>query len=100
MSDVSDEGETANTRSLEFSRLFSEVEFRLKKADEENAHFCHLRRRHVECSVNQPVYRGNFVLSDDSKQFAQKLSPKFIGPLIVETKTSPWTYELLDVRGR
>ncbi|KAK9892826.1 hypothetical protein WA026_022288 [Henosepilachna vigintioctopunctata] len=87
--DVSDEGEAANTRSVEFSKLFSEVKVRLKKAADKNAHFYNLRMRHVEYWVNQPVYRRNFVLSDTSKQFAQKLAPKFIGPFIVKKKTSP-----------
>ncbi|KAJ8909246.1 hypothetical protein NQ315_007343 [Exocentrus adspersus] len=87
------------SRNESFRNMFVDVKHRLEVAGEKNCDRYNLRRRHVEFLPNQLVWRKNYVLSDAAKYFSQKLAPKYIGPLLVHKRVSPWTYELRDSIG-
>ncbi|KAK9680153.1 hypothetical protein QE152_g39321 [Popillia japonica] len=87
------------TRAPHFQKLYLDIQERLRKAANTNRHNYNLRRRQVEYTLGQPVYRKNHVLSDASKYFNAKLAPKFVGPFYISRRVSPWTYELKDSEG-
>ncbi|KAK4887574.1 hypothetical protein RN001_003845 [Aquatica leii] len=45
------------------------------------------------------VYKKNFILSDASKFYTTKLTPKYVGPYFIHKKLNPWNYELTDSQG-
>lgn len=79
--------------------VFREVSSRLEVASQQNQKTYNLRRRPEQFSVNQMVWKRNYVQSDASRYYSQKLAPKYIGPFMVKRKISPWTYELTDSQG-
>lgn len=84
------------SKSLEFSRLFKDVRERLDKAFTKSKHNYDLRRRDIQYSVGQRVWRKNYVQSNAANYFTAKLAPKFVGPFMVSERLSPWTYKLID----
>lgn len=87
-------------RSTVLKEVFTDVRERLKKAYEVRKHSYNLRRRDEKFSINQRVWRRNYVISDASKKFASKLAMKFVGPFVVSRILSPYTVELKDEAGR
>uniref|UniRef100_A0A1Y1M360 RNA-directed DNA polymerase n=1 Tax=Photinus pyralis TaxID=7054 RepID=A0A1Y1M360_PHOPY len=83
-------------RQIGYRKMFDRVRERLKSAREHNAQTYNLRRRHVEYTVGQKVWRRNKALSDATADFNSKLAPKYIGPFIIKRKTGYCTYELQD----
>lgn len=91
--------ECDKSRNSFFRDMFSDVKKRLFDANKKSCDRYNLRARHVEYLPNQLVWRKNYVLSDAAKHFSQKLAPKFIGPLLIKKRLSPWVYELCDEIG-
>lgn len=79
--------------------IFKDVKSRLWKAYNRQKHYYNLRKRPYEFEVGQFAWKKNYVLSDASKHFSAKVAPKYIGPLTITKKLSPWTYELVDEKG-
>lgn len=87
-------------REQAFARLYADVQRKLSRAYETNSRTYNLRRRDVQYTVNQLVWRRNQVLSDAAKYFSAKLAPKYVGPFLVSKRVSPWTYELQGEDGK
>lgn len=87
------------SRNETFKEMFADVKKRLEVAGKKSCDRYNLRCRHVEYLPNQLVWRKNYVLSDASKYYSQKLAPKYIGPYYVHRRLSPWMYELRDANG-
>lgn len=88
------------SRSSVFAELFKEIRRRLIQAYERNRKYYNLRHRDVEYNPGDRVWRKNFALSDASRYFSAKLSPRYVGPFLVKKKVSLWTYELEDEHGK
>lgn len=86
-------------KSKELEKLFTDVRQRLDKAFQNSKNRYDLRRRNVSYSVGQKVWLKNHVQSDATNYFTASLAPKFRGPLIINQKVSPWTYQLKDANG-
>lgn len=99
-SQESDDNEQWISRNRAFSKLYLDVKKRLEKAGERSSMRYNLRKRSAEFTVGQKVWRRNYIISDASKNFSKKLAPKYIGPLTVCRRLSPWTYELKDENGK
>lgn len=84
---------------VKLNEIFKIVKDRLRKAYEKQKTYYNLRKRPYEFEVGQLVWKRNYVLSDASKYFSAKLAPKYVGPLTIKKKISPWTYELVDDKG-
>ncbi|KAJ8980145.1 hypothetical protein NQ317_014639 [Molorchus minor] len=98
--DIEDGTQSSVTaRNEHFKHMFSDVRKRLEVAAKKSCDQYNLRRRHVEYLPGQLVWKRNFVLSDAARYFSKKLAPKFIGPLKIKKRLSPWTYELMDDDG-
>lgn len=88
----------ARAKALE--QVFQDVQKRIRHSHEKARKTYNLRRRDERFSLNQEVWKRNYVLSDATKNFTSKLAPKFLGPYIVHKIVSPWSYELIDSKGR
>ncbi|KAG5898724.1 hypothetical protein JTB14_020918 [Gonioctena quinquepunctata] len=88
-----------SSRNEKFRHMFLDVRKRLERAGEKSCERYNLRRRHVEYLPNQLVWKKNYVLSNASKYFSQKLAPRYVGPFLIYKKISPWMYELRDQAG-
>lgn len=98
--DVEDGSQTCeNSRNESFRNMFKEVRNRLEISGKRSCDRYNLRCRNIEYFPNQLVWKKNYVLSDASKFFTQKLAPKYVGPFYVKKRLSPWTYELQDEKG-
>jgi len=95
-----EEGSMPTSRNEAFNKVFVEVKRRLEVAGQKGVARYNLRKRNEEYLPGQRVWRKNYVLSDAAKYFSSKLAPKFIGPLIIHRRLSPWTYELKDLDGK
>lgn len=84
----------------DLQKVFKEVEGRLIQDHQKNTQRYNLRRRPLNFSVNDKVWKRNFVLSDATKAVCAKLAPKFIGPFVVSKKISPLVYQLKDEKGK
>lgn len=93
------DADEVSNRQKGFQKLYTDIRQRLTKASELSSSRYNLRRRPIQYTIGQQVYRRNFVLSDASKYYTAKLAPKFIGPFIVHKRLSPWVYELRDMDG-
>ncbi|GLV38165.1 hypothetical protein CBL_12811 [Carabus blaptoides fortunei] len=71
------------------SEIFKDVETK------QNARHYNLRRRPLAFKVGDSVCKRNYVLSDASKYFSAKLTPRYI-KCTVYKKISPLTYRLRD----
>lgn len=89
----------AEERTFSLAKLFADVRKRLGQAYQRSQKTYNLRRRDVQYSVGDQVWRRDHVLSDASRYFTAKLAPKFSGPYTVSKKISPWTYQLKDSYG-
>lgn len=87
------------SRNESFRQMYADVGKRLEMAGKKNCDRYNLRCRQVEYFPNQPVWKRNYVLSDASRQFSHKLAPRYVGPLYIKKRLSPWTYELRDEKG-
>lgn len=99
-----DGDETVNpsprTKASALLDVFKDVRRRLDKAMTRAQRVYNLRRRDVQYSVGDRVWRRNFPLSSAEKHFTAKFAPKYLGPFTVARKVSPWTYELQDGNGK
>ena len=80
----------------ELSKLRETIQFRLNEAREKYVKRYNLRTREAKYAVGDIVYRENTQLSNASKDFSKKLSPRFVKCQIT-AKTGTNTYELTDV---
>lgn len=80
------------------SDLYKDVQAKLRAAYERNAKTYNLRKRSVEFHVGDRVWKRNKVLSDASKDFAQKLAPRYV-PCTVVRKVGNLVYELENQDG-
>lgn len=81
-------------RSAGFRKLFESIEVKLAKAHESTSSGYNLRHRHVEYKAGDTVCHKNHSLSNKSKFFAAKLSPKYVGPFKIKAKAGRCSYEL------
>lgn len=79
--------------------LYEQVAQNISKAYQRNQKHYNLRKRNVEFSVGDIVYKRNFVLSKAGEYFSAKLAPKYI-KCSVHKKISPLIYELVDENNR
>lgn len=79
--------------------LFHDVRFRLKKAYESSKVRYDLRRRPLSFTLGDLVWKRSFVLSDASKDFKAKLSPKYILCKVAKV-VGNLVYELADLTGK
>lgn len=83
----------------QFKALFDSVRKKLEMANNKASEVYNLLRRRCEEHIpGQLVW--NFVLSDATKHFSSKLTPKYIGPFYIHKKISPWTCALRDAGGK
>lgn len=80
------------------SEIYEIVRSKLHKAYQRNEKQYNLRRRDVDFSVGDKVWRRNKVLSDATNQFSAKLSPKYVLCVISE-KISRLVYNLKFLDG-
>ena len=87
---------TSSTHSLleRQLELKKEVSENVKKAQEKQAKYYNLKRRHVEFSEGNMVWVKAHPLSDASKGFTAKLAPKWTGPCTVQKKLGPLNYRV------
>ena len=83
-----------------FRRLLKKVHERLISARERGRKVYNLRRRPVQYTVGQTVWRRNKAQSNALNYVNAKLAAKFVGPYKVKKKLGSWTYELVDENGR
>lgn len=100
--DRSDDEElpTPEARASVLLQIFQDVRKRLDKAQAQAQKVYNLRRRDVQYTRGDRVWRRDHVLSDAANYFTAKLAPKFSGPYLISRKVSPWTYELTDLNDR
>lgn len=87
-------------REKAFLDLQRDITLKIKKASDVSKRRYDLRRRDVRYSLNDLVWRKNYVLSDASKYFSAKLAPKYVGPFRISRKISSCVYELVGVNGK
>ena len=87
------------TRQEGFTKLYKQVQERIKSSRLKNTHRYNLRRRPLSFEVGDKVWRKNKSLSDATKYYAAKLAPEYVGPFIVKRKCGSWSYELQDDGG-
>lgn len=87
-------------RSNGFRKVYADVQERLKVAHIKSKARYDLRRRPVEHSVGDRVWKKNYVLSSAAQGFNAKLAPKYVGPFVIKRKVSSLTYELKDANDR
>lgn len=80
-------------------KIFKEVECHLQKAYRHNARYYNLRKRDVELREGQIIYKRCFPLSNASKYFSAKLSPKF-EKCVVDKKLGKLVYALKSLEGK
>lgn len=83
-----------------FSKLYLDVQEKIKASRRVAQRRYNLRRRPVEYTPGQQVWRKNKSLSDATKYYSAKLAPPYIGPFIIKRKTGTCTYELQDQTGQ
>lgn len=83
-----------------FKHITTQIVERLKNAHIKNQHYYNLRRRHVNYELGTQVWRKNKSISDATKDYTEKLSPKFLGPFTIKKKIGYLTYELLDSQNK
>lgn len=83
-------------RKTGFEKVFEDVQERIKMAHQKSKARYDLRRRPVQFSVGDRVWKRNYVLSNALQGFNAKLAPKYVGPFVIKKKISPLTYELTD----
>ncbi|KAJ8930122.1 hypothetical protein NQ314_017112 [Rhamnusium bicolor] len=71
-----------------FETLFQDIRKRLDNAFERSKKRYDLRRRPLELTVGDLVWKRNYVVSDAANQFTRKLAPKFTGPYKIVKKLS------------
>lgn len=86
-------------RQKGFTKLYNDVARRLQSCRERSKRIYDLRRRSVQYTPGQRVWRRNKCQSDALRFFNAKLAPKFVGPFTVRRKVGAWTYELQDELG-
>lgn len=97
------EGQQAATpveRAQVLDKVFQDVRRRLEQAQARSQRVYNLRRRDIQYSVGDKVWRKEHILSKAANYTTAKLAPKFGGPFVVSKKVSPWTYQLKDANGR
>lgn len=80
------------------SEIFVDVKQKLHAAYSKNASTYNLRRKNVEFTVGDKVWKRNKVLSDATRQFASKLAPKYVLCKITR-KISRLVYSLSNTDG-
>uniref|UniRef100_A0A1Y1N3D6 RNA-directed DNA polymerase n=1 Tax=Photinus pyralis TaxID=7054 RepID=A0A1Y1N3D6_PHOPY len=83
-------------RIASFQNIASQIVERLKKVHIKNKRDYNLRRRHVEYNIGTKVWRKNKSISDATKNYTAKLTPKYLGPFTIRKKIGYLTYELQD----
>lgn len=83
-------------RSGNFLHLYNKVKEKLERAYRASEGRYNLRRRPVEYNVGDIVWHKNHALSNKSKFFSAKLSPRYVGPFRIKSKLGRWSYELED----
>jgi transposase InsO family protein len=79
--------------------IFDIVQEQLLENFKTNAQRYNLRRKHVQFSPGDTVWRRNFVHSNAATYFSHKLAPRFLENRVVE-KISPTVYLLADMQGK
>lgn len=83
----------------ELGTIFQKVRHTLNLAHQHNAKHYNLRRRPADLQVGQMVYKRCFPLSNASKYFSAKLSPKY-EKCVIHAKHSPLVYSLKSMTGK
>lgn len=83
----------------ELQSIYNKVSKHIQSAHHRNANHYNMRKRNIELSVGQIVYKLTHYLSDADKRFSKKLAPKFQKCIIV-AKLSPLVYTLKDMNGK
>lgn len=96
----SDSAENPVARAQALRKVFIDVQKRLQQAYQKSRHTYNLRRRDQTFLLGQKVWKRNIVLSDAAKNFSAKLAVKYTGPFTVHRLMSPWSYQLVDEKGR
>lgn len=86
-------------RTKQFKELFGKVQQKIESAHDKNRQHYNLRRRPINYSVGDLVWRKSKALSSALNYFSSKLAPEFIGPFRIARKTGTCTYELENDRG-
>lgn len=91
-----DRTEDLNKRCESLQKLREKVQGKISKAYESYKNQYNLRRRDVRYQVGDSVWKRNFVLSDATIGFSNKLAPKYIGPFRINKVIGYNVYELKD----
>lgn len=79
--------------------IYKVVQGYLKKAYDHNVRYYNMRKRDIQFEEGQIVYKRCFPLSNASKFFSAKLSPKF-EKCVVDKKHSSLVYSLKSMNGK
>ena len=79
--------------------VYPKIKERLKVAHQKSSQQYNLRRREVEFSVGDRVWKKNYVLSNAAEHFSAKLAPKYI-PGIINKKIGQLVYHIVDDNGK
>lgn len=86
-------------KSSRMNILHSHIKNALGEAHTRYENAYNLRSKNVKFKVGDVVFRRNFVLSDASKKFCAKLSPKFLKMRVIKLVGNN-LYELKDMAGK
>lgn len=92
--------EALPNRIESMERLRKFVSERLVQASHKSRDQYNLRRREVQFSVGDQVWKRSFALSNAANYFTAKLADKFEGPFRVSKKVGYCVYELEDLVGK
>lgn len=87
-------------RLRELEKIHRIVEDKLKTAYGKNAQRYNLRRRPMQFSEGDQVWKRHYPLSNAANFFAAKLAPRYTGPFVVSKRISPTVYQLKDSDGK
>lgn len=90
-----DANETTEINRDSVIKMRKQVQARLNEARERAQKYYNLRTREVVYNANDIVYRENTILSDSTKHFSKKLSPRYVKCIVLE-KTGTNTYKLKE----
>lgn len=94
-----DPSNEVSKRQEGFRKVFQDVTKRLISAHQRSKKVYDLRRRDVEFTPGQKVWKKNKTQSDALNYYSAKLAPKFVGPFSIARKVGYATYELIDDNG-
>lgn len=93
------EREPFSSNLSQLRSIYTTVQGHLRKAYTRNVKYYNLRKRPIQFEEGQIIYKRCFPLSNASKYFSAKLSPKY-EKCVISTKHGPLVYSLKSMEGK